>query len=114
DDGCVAFCAGVPKILGEAILKHNSPGSDLAVVPVGCVLNELEQSGRPVFFRSITPTLIPTQTAIDDLAAVEEVTFVGYPSGLYDEHNATPLVRRGITATPPWNNFQGQPAFLID
>jgi len=51
---------------------------------------------------------------VADLAALEEVTFIGYPSGLYDEHNVTPITRKGITATPPWNDFQGQPAFLID
>ena len=77
-------------------------------------MNELESSGRPVFFRFITSDLVPDQSTIDELAAVEEITFIGYPSGLYDEHNVTPLVRRGITATPAWNDFQGEPTFLID
>jgi hypothetical protein len=87
---------------------------DLAAVPLGPLLNQLEQSGRPVFFRSIGPDLMPSQSAIDDLAAMEEIVFIGYPSGLRDVRNATPLVRRGITATPVWNDFEGDPAFLID
>ena len=86
----------------------------MAVVPIGGLLNELKSSGRPVFFRSITTELVPEQSTIDELAAVEEITFFGYPSGLYDEHNVTPLARRGITATPAWNDFKGEPTFLID
>jgi len=87
---------------------------DLAIVPIGGLLNQQQEMGRPVFFRSVAPELIPDDETISDLAALEQVTFIGYPSGLYDEHNATPLLRQGITATPAWNNFQGKPAFLID
>lgn len=87
---------------------------DLAAMPLGPLLNQLEQTGRPAFFRSVGPELIPPQATIDDLAAMEEIVFIGYPSGLRDVRNATPLVRRGITATPVWNDFEGEPAFLID
>lgn len=87
---------------------------DVAVVPIGALLNQLDGSGRPVFFRSISPDLIPSLEAVNDLAAVEEIVFIGYPSGLRDEHNSTPLIRRGITATPAWNDFDGAPVFLVD
>lgn len=94
--------------------RHVDEAHDLAGIPLGGILNQLEEAGRPAFFRSVTPELVPSQEVIDDLAAMEDVTFIGYPSGLYDEHNVTPLIRRGITATPPWNDFAGQPTFLID
>jgi hypothetical protein len=96
------------------LLKHVDKVNDLAAIPIGGAITQLEQGGRPVFFRSITPDLIPSREAIDKLGALEEVTFIGYPSGLYDAHNATPLIRRGITATPVWNDFQGESSFLID
>jgi hypothetical protein len=87
---------------------------DLAIVPIGGLLNLLEQGGRPAYFRSVSLDVIPTDEVISNLGALEEITFIGYPSGLYDEHNVSPIIRRGITATPPWNDFQGLPAFLID
>jgi S1-C subfamily serine protease len=102
------------EIPGELLLKHSDSANDLAAVPIGGVISQLEQSGRPIFFRSISPSLVPARDVIDNLPALEEVTFIGYPSGLYDQHNATPLIRRGITATPVWNDFQGEAAFLID
>jgi hypothetical protein len=58
--------------------------------------------------------MIPTPQQTADMNAIEDVTFLGYPSGLVDEQNATPIVRRGITATPFSNDFQGRPEFLID
>jgi S1-C subfamily serine protease len=102
------------EIEGATVTAFTDAPNDLAIVPIGGLLNELEQGGRPVFFRSVSADLIPTEQALSDLAAMEEVTFIGYPSGLYDEHNLSPIIRRGITATPAWNDFQGQRAFLID
>lgn len=39
---------------------------------------------------------------------------VGYPDGIWDEFNNQPIVRRGITATHPKNDFNGKGEFLID
>lgn len=102
------------EVPGDLLVKHFAPNVDLVVIPLGGVLNELEQAGHPAFFRSITKDFVPSREVVDDLSAMEEITFIGYPSGLRDEHNATPLIRKGITSTPAWNDFQGEPAFLID
>lgn len=102
------------EITGDMLGRFVDNVLDLALVPIGGLLNQLEQEKRPAFFRSVSADLIPSAEALEALAAMEEVAFIGYPSGLYDEHNVTPLIRRGITATPVWNDFQGQPEFLID
>lgn len=101
-------------IEGEALLQHIDVNNDLAMIPIGGLLNNLESGEQSVFFRSIAPELVPTAEQVSALAALEEVTFIGYPSGLYDEANSSPLIRRGITSTPVWNDFRGQPKFLID
>lgn len=102
------------EVDGAIMSGFTDPTHDLAIVPIGGMLNNLEQGGRPVFFRSVSLDLIPAESVVDELGAVEEVTFIGYPSGLYDEKNVSPIIRRGITASPAWNDFRGQPAFLID
>jgi len=48
------------------------------------------------------------------LDAIEEVMLIGYPDGLYDPVNLTPIVRRGSTATPLQLDYGGEPAFLVD
>ena len=58
--------------------------------------------------------MIPSKEQMDKFSAIENITFIGYPSGLYDEKNKMSIIRQGITATPIWNNFKGEDVFLID
>lgn len=94
--------------------EYVSAELDIAILPLGPALNQLEVAGRPAFFRSITSDIIPTVDMVAQLAAMEDIVFIGYPSGLRDETNANPLIRKGITSTPVWNDFHGRPVFLID
>lgn len=87
---------------------------DIAVMLLGPVLNELLAQGKTVFYRGVDKSLVPSLDIWNGLAAVEEVTLIGYPSGLYDAKHGLPVVRQGITATPAWNDFNGNPTFLID
>jgi hypothetical protein len=98
----------------ELLQQNVSPELDIALIPLGAALNQLESVGRPAFFRSITPEIIPSGEAVSELAAMEDIVFIGYPSGLRDETNSNPLIRRGITSTPVWNDYHGRPTFLID
>lgn len=102
------------EIPGPMLMKYVDSKDDLAIVPIGPILNQLSQSNINVFFRSIDQSIIPDEDTVSKLSAVEEITFIGYPSGIYDRKNNTPIVRRGITATPIWNNFDGKRTFLID
>lgn len=102
------------EIDNSLLLKHSDETIDIAAAPLGPLLNSREAIGRPLFFRSIDSGLIPKPDVLSELAAMEEIVFIGYPSGLRDEKNSTPLIRRGITSTPVWNDFQGSPHFLID
>ena len=37
------------------------------------------------FFRTVDQNMIPSKEQVDNLSAIEDITFIGYPSGLYDE-----------------------------
>lgn len=97
------------------LIENNKLGDlDLVAIPLAFALNTLQNKNINVFYRSIDKGMIPAKGQIDELAAIEDVTFVGYPNGLYDDINKMSIVRRGITATPIWNDFNGKKAFLID
>lgn len=102
------------EIPAEMLTRFKDEANDLAIFPIGPILNQLSNKNIEVFFRSIDETIIPKDSVLNDLSAIEEITFIGYPSGLYDRKNNTPIVRKGITATPVWNNFNGEHRFLID
>lgn len=99
----------------KSIISGNKLGElDLIAVPLAATLNEFQQKGINAFYRTVNQNMIPKQTQIDDFAAIEDITFIGYPSGLYDNVNKLPIIRKGITATPIWNKFKGEEVFLID
>lgn len=103
------------RIYFDASVVNNKLGSlDLLAIPLAGAINDLQSENQNVFFRTITPDLVPNQKQVDELAALEDIIFIGYPSGLYDTHNKTSIIRQGITATPIWNDFKGEPIFLID
>lgn len=116
---------GVDPILGKRVdiefknfagrwFDHPDSSIDVCIMPLGPVLNELEQDGYQVFIQAIPQDLVPSEESLENLNAVEEVVFIGYPNGIYDEVNLMPIVRRGITATHPQLRYNGMPIFLID
>ena len=99
---------------GWSWIGHPDPDIDIAVLPLGPALNFIHDRGVNVFFKSIPTDLIPDSTAIEELDAVEEVLFIGYPSGIYDSTNNLPITRKGITATAVSVDYDSKPIFLID
>ena len=61
-----------------------------------------------------TASLIPSKETLEELDALEEIIFIGYPSGIWDRKNLLPIVRKGITATPIAVDFDGERKFLVD
>ena len=87
---------------------------DISAIPLGPLVNQLQQNGLGIFFRGLGTELIPTDDATKSLSAIEELTVIGYPSGIIDEQNLLPIVRRGISSTPIWNKYSGHNVFLVD
>lgn len=95
-------------------LGHELQQVDIAVMPLVPVLEAIQKQGQQVFFKSIPDSLIPSDEQAKELDPLEEIVFVGYPSGLFDSRNLLPIMRRGTTATPPYLDYEGLPAFLVD
>ena len=93
---------------------HPDAEIDVAVLPLGAAFIGLMAAGQQPFFRALPESLIPDGAAIASLDAVERVTFIGYPAGLYDSANLTPIARQGYTATPIALDYEGLPQFVID
>ncbi len=95
-------------------IPHPNKNIDLSIMLLGPALNALSQRGYKPFYTALDASLIPSQETWADFDAIENVTMVGYPKGLRDSVNNLPIFRRGITATHPRYNYQGEPKFLVD
>jgi hypothetical protein len=93
---------------------HPIHGIDLCAMPIAPILVEAQKRNLSLFYRSLDSSLIPTAKELDELNAIEDITMIGYPNGLWDEVHNMPIFRRGITATHPRLDWNGKPEFLID
>jgi len=94
--------------------RHPDPRVDVATMPFAQILKQMADDGAPAFYRAFPSDLLLTNEQAESLDSIEGVTFVGYPNGLFDKASMLPIARRGQTATPIFNDYEGLPAFLID
>jgi hypothetical protein len=101
-------------LAGKEWFNHPDISIDLTLMNISSILNKISQEGNRVFIRTIPLEFIPTKEDIEELDALENILFIGYPIGIYDKKNLFPIIRRGITATPVYSNYEGKSLFLID
>lgn len=92
---------------------HPVPDVDIAITPLGPLLAFAQSKGVDLFYRCVTSKMAEP-AELEKLDAMETVTFVGYPNGMWDSFNRLPIARRGHAATPLDVDFEGAPKFLID
>ena len=96
-------------------IGHPDSTVDIAICPLVPLIEFAKQlHGTDLFFRTVSTELIPTDSQMKDLDALESVTFIGYPNGVWDSKNLLPIARRGTTASPIEVDFEGTPRFIID
>jgi len=93
---------------------HSSPNIDLCAMPIAPLLEEARSKGKSVFHRSFSGGQVATDAELQELDQIEDITMIGYPTGLWDQKNNMPVFRRGATATHPARDWNGNPEFMID
>jgi len=95
--------------------NHPNKDIDLTAFPIAPLLKFLEKKKKLPFYIPIPNTpIIATREDLSKFDVIEDIIFVGYPNGIFDTTNLTPIVRKGITATLISLFFKGKSAFLID
>jgi Trypsin-like peptidase domain len=100
--------------LAGRLTLHPDPKIDLCAIDVTSVYSRQLSLGKRVRLTLIDCDWLPSSTDEETLTDIEQVLVIGYPRGLWDEHNNMPIARRGITGTHPLKNYAGNPDFLID
>ena len=98
----------------HAWFLHPDPEVDLAIIPMRPLEQAARDQGVELYYHVIDSRQAPDAATLRSLDALEEVLFIGYPNGVWDQVNLMPIMRRGTTATPIALDFEGRPEFLID
>jgi len=101
--------------LAANFIGHPSPSVDVTAMNLSEAVSQMEMNGQPVYWKNVGPEQRPKAEDLEKfIGPVEEIVFVGYPSGIWDSKNLSPIVRKGITATAYYQRFMDEPKFLID
>jgi len=95
-------------------IEHPDPDVDLCIMPLGPLVNAAHSKGTRFFYKSFIEETIASPTLFSELSALEEITMIGYPVGIWDAKNNMPIFRKGVTATHPYIDYQGRKEFVVD
>src|SRR3990172_1847543 len=72
----------------DSWFSHPSPDVDIAVCPFAPLESHIKQQNNiDLFYRYVSSEMIPSEELLAKLDAIESVTFVGYPNGIWDSSN---------------------------
>ena len=96
--------------INDIVVGHPNPHVDIAVLDcTGLFINFTDK----IYYKYVNYEMLSDfQEA--ELAVAENVHFVGYPDGRYDQANNLPLIRTGMISSHPKLDFNGLPQFIID
>ena len=95
-------------------LAHPEKDVDLCAMPIAPILERAHKEQKRIFFVQLDMSLVPTPAELAELTAMEDILMAGYPNGIWDHVNNMPVLRRGVTATHPNLDWNGNPEFMID
>lgn len=96
------------------IVGHPDQSVDLCAIAFAPTFKHALDRGHRLFFKTLDPSLIPSQESWNEFDSIEDLIMVGCPHGLFDEINNLPIARRGITATPLNKRYGGRDEFMVD
>lgn len=99
---------------GNAWRHHPNNHIDLCYLPLKTIFDKVNSVNGRIYFTPLSSDLIADDSYLRSLNAIEDVVMVGYPQGLMDTYNHKPIIRRGITATHPKNDYMSKPEILLD
>ena len=83
-------------------------------MPIASILKAYAKNGKNLFYFGYEEEYIPNDSIRNTIGAIEDILMIGYPFGLRDTKNDLPIIRRGLTATPAYLNYNSLQEFLID
>lgn len=100
--------------LAGNLIEHPDPSIDLCAIDITIPYGQVLQNGRQLRSMCIDSSWLPNHQDRVGMRDIEQVLVIGYPIGLWDEHNNMPIARRGSTATHPMAHYAGKRNFLVD
>jgi hypothetical protein len=98
----------------RTVIFHPEADVDLCVILAHDIKEILEKKNRKLHIYPIRNSIRVNESQIEGMGTIQNLLMIGYPNGIWDSINNLPIIRRGINATPLYENYQGEEAFAVD
>lgn len=95
-------------------IPHPEEQVDLCILPFDKFYDTLIKNVRDFFLFAYNKEYLADKEKLESLSAIETITMIGYPNGIWDKSNNIPVIRQGITASHPKLNYNDKAEILID
>lgn len=96
--------------INSFVVGHSNPRVDIAVLDCTGLFVSFSEK---IYFKYVNYDML-SDFQEPELSVAENVHFVGYPDGRYDQANNLPLIRTGMISSHPKLDYNGLPQFIID
>jgi hypothetical protein len=94
---------------------HPDPEIDLCALDFTPYLRELKlEKNYSFYYQTFSEEHLPLDNELRELYPARDVFMVGYPTGLWDETNNLPIIRKGVTASHVFFDFNGKARGAVD
>lgn len=93
---------------------HPDDDIDLCILPFDKFYDNLISRHGEFFIFAYSKEYLADDAKLETLRAIETITMIGYPNGIWDKSNNVPVIRQGITASHPKLKYNGKNEILID
>lgn len=102
------------KINEDTVIFHPEKDVDLCVILAHDIKKILSEKNRKLHIYPVRKSIQIDEKDLNNMPTIQNLLMIGYPNGIWDSANNLPIIRRGINATPLYENYQGDEAFAVD
>lgn len=96
-------------------IAHPEDSIDLCILPYDLLNEKIKTiTNEDFYFFAYNKEYLADFDKLESLSAIETITMIGYPNGIWDKANNIPVIRQGITASHPKLNYNNKAEILID
>lgn len=102
------------KLDDSTVIYHPKANIDLCVILTDALVERIKLRGRKLKMYPIRQNIRIEEEKLREMETIQDLVMIGYPRGIWDSVNNLPIIRKGINATPLYENYQGERTFAID
>lgn len=98
----------------ETVINHPEDDVDLCVILAHSIIGRLDESNKKLHIYPVRKNIQVDGDKLKSMNTIQNLLMIGYPNGIWDSVNNLPMLRRGINATPLYENYMGKEEFAMD